>query len=119
MDFEFSPEQEMLRESVRAFLAAKAPLSSVRAAYESDVFDPDVWKGLSELGVLELDMVDSAVVLEELGRALCPAPYASSAIGARALMPELPGIGTVAIFEPGSRYDWRAPATQERDGALH
>jgi alkylation response protein AidB-like acyl-CoA dehydrogenase len=118
MDFEFSPEQEMLRASVRAFLADKAPISSVRASYESGTFDPDVWTGLTELGVLELDMVDSAVVLEELGRALCPAPYASSAIGARALLPDLPGIGTIALYEPGARYSWSAPATQARDGAL-
>jgi acyl-CoA dehydrogenase len=119
MDFEFSPEQEMLRESVRAFLADKAPIASVREHYEAGSFDPLVWSGLAELGVLELDMVDAAVVLEELGRALCPAPYASSAVGARALMPELPGIGTIAIYEPGARYRWEQPATQVRDGALH
>jgi alkylation response protein AidB-like acyl-CoA dehydrogenase len=119
MDFEFSPEQEMLRASVRAFLADKAPIASVRASYESGTPDPAVWTGLAELGVLELDMVDSAVVLEELGRALCPAPYASSAIAARSLQPELDGIGTIAIYEPGCRYEWRTPATEVRDGKLY
>ena len=54
MDFEFSPEQEMLRASVRAFLAAKAPLSSVRERYESDRFDDAVWRGLATLDVFEL-----------------------------------------------------------------
>jgi alkylation response protein AidB-like acyl-CoA dehydrogenase len=68
--------------------------------------------------VLELDMVDSAVVLEELGRALCPAPYASSAIGARTLYPALDGIGTLAIYEPGARYSWRTPSTKVRAGKL-
>ena len=131
MDFEFSPEQEMLRASVRAFLAAKPPLASVRADYERPAADPAVWDGLSELGVIGLlvgddhggagmGMVDAAVVLEELGRAVCSAPYASSAIGAasladRELLPALADgstIGTVAIFEEGSRYRWQQPTTR-------
>src|SRR5207237_1301833 len=113
MDFEFSEEQEMLRTSVRAFLADKAPISAVRAGYEGGSFDDrSVWDGLAALGVLELDMVDAAVVLEELGRAVSPAPYASSVIGAGSLLPDLSGIGTVAIYEPGARYDWTRPQTR-------
>jgi alkylation response protein AidB-like acyl-CoA dehydrogenase len=120
MDFEFSAEQEMLRESVRAFLAARAPLTSVRAAYDDATFDPEVWAGLEELGVLDLDMVDSAVVLEELGRAVCPAPYAASAIGARTLVPALSGIGTLALFEEGTRYQWSSPSSRvDADGRLY
>jgi alkylation response protein AidB-like acyl-CoA dehydrogenase len=118
MDFEFSEEQEMLRTSVRAFLAERAPISSVRAAYDAATYDPVVWQGLAELGVLELGMVDAAVVLEELGRAVCPAPYASSAIAARALVPSLAEIGTLAIFEEGARYRWQSPATQVSGGRL-
>src|SRR5207244_7557246 len=87
--------------------------------------------GLSELGVIGLlvdddhggagmGMVDAAVVLEELGRAVCSAPYASSAIGAvsladRELLPALADgstIGTVAIFEEGSLYRWQQPTTR-------
>ena len=131
MDFEFSPEQEMLRASVRAFLTAKAPLQSVRAGYDGPGLDRAVWDGLAELGVVGLlaaeehggagmGMVDAAVVLEELGRAVCPAPYVSSAIGAVSLadaelLPRLAGgaaVGTVAIFEPGARYRWASPATR-------
>jgi alkylation response protein AidB-like acyl-CoA dehydrogenase len=131
VDFEFSPEQEMLRTSVRAFLAAKAPLTSVRADYDAATFDPSVWAGLVDLGVVGLlvgaehggagmGMVDAAVVLEELGRALCPAPYDSSAVGAVALADDylLPALadgstlGTVAVFEAGARYGWRTPSTR-------
>jgi alkylation response protein AidB-like acyl-CoA dehydrogenase len=120
MDFEFSAEQEMLRESVRAFLAARAPIASVRAAYDDATFDPSVWDGLDELGVLELDMVDAAVVLEELGRAVCPTPYASSAVAARSLVPDLAGIATLALYEPGSRYVWTSPSARVGgDGLLH
>jgi alkylation response protein AidB-like acyl-CoA dehydrogenase len=116
MDFEFSAEQEMLRNSVRAFLSAKAPLSAVRAEYEDPEFDPAVWSGLVDLGVVGLPMVDSAVVLEELGRAVCPAPYASASVAAAGLAPDLAGRGTVAVYEPGARYQWASPATRASHG---
>jgi alkylation response protein AidB-like acyl-CoA dehydrogenase len=124
MDFDFSPEQEMLRASVRAFLADKAPISYVRA--END--DLSVSDGLADLGLFELQMVDAAVVLEELGRAVCPAPYMSSAIGATPLLRDLDaaigGRATLAIFEAGQRYEWAQPTTRAAPGpknawALH
>jgi alkylation response protein AidB-like acyl-CoA dehydrogenase len=84
---EFSPDQEALRESVRRFLAERAPLGWVRTMLD----DPrgtsdDVWQGLGSMGVLGLlvdgSMVDAGVVLEELGRAAFPGPYLGSAVGA-------------------------------------
>ncbi len=148
MDFEFSADQEMLRESVRRFLADKAPISYVRDAYETDggqssLGHDDVWAGLRDIGAIGLlvpeahggagmGMVDAAVVLEELGRAVCPAPYASTAIGTVSLVlaaggPReheflLPGladgttIGTIALYEVGSRYAWRAAECAARGG---
>jgi alkylation response protein AidB-like acyl-CoA dehydrogenase len=131
VDFEFTTEQEMLRASIRAFLAAEAPLAVVRATYDAPTGDPAVWAGLRELDVTGLladearrgvgrGMVDAAVVLEELGRAVCPVPYTASAIGAVALadaelLPALADgsqVGTVAIFEPGARYAWERPTTR-------
>ncbi len=71
-------------------------------------------------------MVDAAVVLEELGRALYPGPFLASAVGAVSLLdaldawsadPSLPAvargeqIGTVALVEPGRRARWDAPST--------
>jgi alkylation response protein AidB-like acyl-CoA dehydrogenase len=143
LDFEFSPEQEMLRTSVRAFLADKAPPASVRVDYGNAALDRTLWDGLIELGVVGLlvgeadggtgiatgsGMVDAAVVLEELGRAVSTAPYASSAIGAAsladgALLPRLAdgsAVGTVAVFEAGARYGWKSPATRAtRAGGAH
>jgi alkylation response protein AidB-like acyl-CoA dehydrogenase len=81
MDFEFSPEQEQLRESVRRFLSDHAPLSYVRTMYDDATgTTPEVWKGLTELGVLDRDltMTDLGVVLEEMGRAVHPGPYLST-----------------------------------------
>jgi alkylation response protein AidB-like acyl-CoA dehydrogenase len=45
---------------------------------------PEVWKGLADLGVLDpgLAMVELGVVLEEMGRAVHPGPFLSSAVGA-------------------------------------
>src|SRR4051794_30115609 len=126
----------MLRESVRGVLASRPPLSAVRASYEAPTADPAVWSGLVDLGVVGLlagedhggagmGMVDAAVVLEELGRVVCPAPYLSSAIGAVSLaddelvarLADGSAIGTLAIFEAGARYEWHAPATRAiRDG---
>jgi alkylation response protein AidB-like acyl-CoA dehydrogenase len=131
VDFEFTAEQEMLRASVRAFLAAQGTVDRVRATYDVAVGDPEVWAGFRDLGVIGLvvdeahggagrGMVDAAVVLEELGRALSPTPYTASAIGAATLADDdlLAGladgsrIGTVAIFEAGTRYAWEKPSTR-------
>ena len=106
MDFEFSPEQEMLRDSVRRYLADRWSPASAR----SRQYDRTVWDGLVELGVDQLRMVDSAVVLEELGRAACNAPLASTlAAGTES---------SLAVFEPDARYSWRTPSTRayEADG---
>jgi alkylation response protein AidB-like acyl-CoA dehydrogenase len=139
MDFEFSDEQEQLRESVSRFLDARAPIRWVRDRYEDETgTTDDAATGLVDLGVMGLlvpdaggdqgsGMVDAAVVLEELGRALYPGPYASSAIGAVSLVvlagdgadrgAFLPGIAagetvaTTALLEPGRRAEWRRPRT--------
>ena len=95
MDFEFTEEQEALRTTVRRFLAEQAPvqpyvrdlLGDARGTTET------VWKGLAQLGVTGLlvpeeqggagmGMVDMGVVLEELGRAVHPGPFLSSAVAA-------------------------------------
>jgi alkylation response protein AidB-like acyl-CoA dehydrogenase len=75
-------------------------------------------------------MVDMAVVLEELGRAVHPGPFASSAVAAASLIAQLgdaeqrrrylpsvatgESIATVALYEPERRSDWREPATSAR-----
>ena len=142
MDFEFSPEQEALRASVRRFLDDRAPLTWVRERYEEPTgTTEDVWRGLADLGVLGLlvperhggagmGMVDAAVVLEELGRWVHPGPFASSAIGAVGLLVDLDddtatsdllthlaagsAIGTIALLEPGRRATWTEPSTTAR-----
>jgi alkylation response protein AidB-like acyl-CoA dehydrogenase len=126
MDFTFSPEQEALRDSVRAFLAAEAPIEYVRQMAEHDDagVTPEVWRKIVDLGWtgllvpesaggLGLGIVDAVVVQEEMGRALFPGPFFSSAIlttlAARALGldDQLAALaagterGTVALDEAG------------------
>jgi alkylation response protein AidB-like acyl-CoA dehydrogenase len=143
VDFEFSEDQELLRDSVRRFLAERAPIAgSVRPLLDGpENRAGEVWDGLAQLGVVGLlvpeehggagmGMVDAAVVLEELGRAVHPGPYLASAIGAvslvlgagatrelRFLLPAMASgsvVGTVALLEPGRRFDTASPTTSAR-----
>jgi alkylation response protein AidB-like acyl-CoA dehydrogenase len=149
MDLEFSGEQEELRASVRRFLAEQAPISYVRSMLDDRRGTSEtVWQGLAALGATGLlvpeehggagmGMVDMAVVLEELGRAVHPGPFASSAVAAvtlidrvgtpvqrKALLPALAtgeSIGSVAVFESGRRARWQEPsatAHETRDAWL-
>jgi alkylation response protein AidB-like acyl-CoA dehydrogenase len=85
MELEFSDEQEELREGVRAMLARECPMSLVRAVVEDGDPVDDLWKQMIDLGWpaltvaeehggLGLGMVELAVVVEELGRAVAPGP---------------------------------------------
>jgi len=145
MYFEFSEEQQQLRETVRRFLADRAPLSYVRDMYEtSKGTTPELWHDLAALGMtgilvpeahggLGLGLVDMGVVLEELGRAVHPGPFLSSAVTATSAvlaagtaadhslylsaLASGERIATLALLEPGLRYMWSNPATRAVRGA--
>ena len=86
VDFELSADQEALRSAARDLLAGRSPMSVVRAATErGGVPDGDLWIAMSEQGwpgiaVSEADggvglgWVEAAIVLEEVGASLAPAP---------------------------------------------
>ena len=55
MDFGFSPEQDMLRQTARAFLADNCPTSLVRQLMEDERgYKPELWKDMADLGWLGL-----------------------------------------------------------------
>ena len=92
MDFAFSEEQEMLRAAAREWLADRYPADRVAELADSDAgWDPASWTELTELGWLdpELGLLEHAVLAEEAGYALLPAPWLSSVglAGARARRP--------------------------------
>jgi alkylation response protein AidB-like acyl-CoA dehydrogenase len=100
MDFEFSDDQELLRASVRRYLADRAPLGYVRAHYGDARVVDDVWLGLAELGLTGMlapegaggagmGLVDLALPLGEMGRTVYPGPFAASAVGAVSLLAAL------------------------------
>jgi len=92
MDFGFSEEQDMLRESAREFLAGECPMTYVRQMMEDQRgFSDKQWRKMAELGwtglvVPEefggagLSMVDMVVVLEEMGKVVMPGPFFASAV---------------------------------------
>lgn len=130
MNFDFSDEQKLLRENVRAFLAKEAPLSLCRQVLETDTsYATSLWRAVAAQGWLGTAIpeqyggagfgrLELAVIAEELGRVLAPIPFASSVyLTAEALLvvgteeqkqrflPRLSAgesIGTLAHFEsPG------------------
>lgn len=87
MDFGFSEEQELLRQSAREFLEAECPVTYARQMMEDERgYSPEKWEQMAQLGWMGLifperfggsglDMVDLTVVLEEMGRVVLPGPY--------------------------------------------
>jgi alkylation response protein AidB-like acyl-CoA dehydrogenase len=92
LDLEFSPEQEMLRDTVRKLCATLSPLSEVRALEDDAVgYSAELWKQMSELDLIGLmlpeeyggsgmNALEGVVLYEELGRALVPTPHFASAV---------------------------------------
>jgi acyl-CoA dehydrogenase len=91
MNFDFSDDQKMLRDQARKFLSEKCTPKTVRKLYESgEGFDRALWKQVAEMGWLGtaipenygglgLGYLELCVIAEELGRALAPVPFASTA----------------------------------------
>jgi alkylation response protein AidB-like acyl-CoA dehydrogenase len=93
MNLGVSAEQRELRDSVRRFLAERAPLPRVRELMDSpDAMDAGVWRqaadqlGLQGIAIGEeyggagFSFAEQAIVLEELGGALYTGPYLASAV---------------------------------------
>ena len=90
MNFEFSDEQNLLREQALGFLQDQCPYSAVRAILDGDAaYDEELWKQIGELGWtavvipeahggLGLSYLELSVIAEELGRAVAPVPFSSS-----------------------------------------
>lgn len=90
MDFEFSDEQQLLREQARGFLTDNCPPSVVRNVLDGDAeYDAELWQKVAEMGWtatvipeeyggLGLSYLELVVIAEELGRAAAPVPFSSS-----------------------------------------
>ena len=90
MDFEFSEEQNLLREQAQGFLASNCPASAVRAVLDGGTdYDKELWGKIAEMGWtatvipeeyggLGLSYLELSVIAEELGRVVAPVPFSSS-----------------------------------------
>jgi alkylation response protein AidB-like acyl-CoA dehydrogenase len=92
LDLDFSPEQEMLRQTVRDVLERHCPLDIVRDMEDNPTGYPlSLWTQLGELDLIGLllpeehggssmTLVEGVALYEELGRALAPTPHFVSAV---------------------------------------
>jgi len=91
MDFDFSDDQEMLRDSVRKWVAKGYDFERRKGIVKSGGFSREAWREIADLGLTGLFVpethggmgfgaVDAMVVMEELGRGLVLEPYAQGAL---------------------------------------
>jgi alkylation response protein AidB-like acyl-CoA dehydrogenase len=119
-DLLYSDTEEALRDSVRHLFADRCPPESVARAYDAAPRDfSDVWRTLAaDLGMAGLLLPESldgagasareaAVVMEEIGRAVAPVPFLSSAV-----------LATVALLRAGDTETVSALARGELTAAL-
>ena len=126
MNFDFSEEQKLLRTTARNYLDDRASLGLARSILESDrAMSHELWAGAAEMGWLGAVIPEAwggggfghaelVLLAEELGRALAPIPFVTSAAVAEAVLIAgsedqkrrwLPGfangsrIGTLALAE--------------------
>src|SRR5216683_2087138 len=131
MDFTFTEEQRELRRTVRSFLTSHSPGTETWSQLVNQL-------GLTGLAVPErfggagASFVEVAVVLDEMGRCLYPAPYLPTVTAAAALAaatePDLAGellaaiaakgaVATLAVAEERARWDPGNLTTTARETA--
>ncbi len=97
MDFDFSDDQEMLRDSVRKWVDKAYTFEQRRSIVKQGGFSKTAWQDLADLGLLGLQVpeanggmgfgpVDAMVVMEELGRGIVLEPFAPVALVATHLL---------------------------------
>jgi alkylation response protein AidB-like acyl-CoA dehydrogenase len=91
MDFDFSDDQEMLRDSVRKWVDKGYDFERRRRIVREGGFSKAAWREMADLGLTGLAVseaqggmgfgaVDAMVVMEELGRGIVLEPYAQGAL---------------------------------------
>lgn len=146
MDFNFTEEQSMLRDTIASFLQDKYDFDTRRKIVSSDSgWRADYWKAFAEelgilgapfseeLGGLGGGAVDNMIVMEEFGKALVIEPYLGTVVigggflkhsghadAASVIEGIIGGTTTIAFAygEPQARYTWRdLKTTAKKDGA--
>jgi pimeloyl-CoA dehydrogenase small subunit len=142
MDFDFSEEQRLLKESVDRLVAGEYEFEKRRGYMrEKEGWSRTLWKQYAEMGLLGLPFaeehggfgggpVETMLVMESFGRGLIVEPYAATVIlaggalrhsGHAALLPKITGgeaIVALAHAEPQSRWNLAdVRTTARKDGS--
>jgi pimeloyl-CoA dehydrogenase small subunit len=146
MDFNFTEEQSMLRDTVASYLQDHYDFDKRRKIITSDAgWSPAIWKAFAEelgilgapfseeLGGLGGGATENMIVMEEVGKAMVVEPYLGTVVigggfmkhsgyaGAASVIEGIVGGTTVIAFayaEPQGRYTWSdLKTTAKKDGS--
>jgi alkylation response protein AidB-like acyl-CoA dehydrogenase len=143
MDFDYTEEQQLLKDSVEKYLDRNYSFEQRRAIIDSrEGMSATVWEGLASMGLLGVPIpqefggfggsgVDVALVMEAFGRALLVEPYLPTVILAggtislggsdaqrQILLPRIADGSMKFAFghtEPGTRYELNRVGTTARE----
>ncbi len=148
MDFNFTEEQDMVRDGLSRMVREQYDWETRRKAIESDAgWRPEVWAQLAELGILGMPFseddggfgggaIDSMVIMEEFGKGLVVEPFVPTVVCAGGFLKHAGTdaqkedhlaaiIGGERIFafayaEPRGRYDYAdITTTAKKDGGAY
>ena len=144
MDFDFTEDQQSLREAVLRWVEKDYSFARRRSIVADGGFSREAWDGLVGLGLLGLAVpeahggmgfgpVDAMVVMEELGRGIVMEPFAQAGLIAPAVLSHAPdavqaawlpkiaggeALVVLAHQERANRYRLDQASTQEVNGRL-
>ncbi len=136
MEFKFTEEQEMIRDTADAFLARASTSAAVRSAMATELgYDPQLWSSITQemfwqainipeqYGGMGLGYVELVAMLEQMGRYLLCAPfYSTVCLASNALLvagteqqkekylPEIVAGSTATLAYTGAKGRWDASA---------
>ncbi|MDY0746654.1 acyl-CoA dehydrogenase family protein [Paucibacter sp. R3-3] len=144
MDFDFTEDQQSLRDAVRRWVDKDYDFARRHAIVKAGGFSQEAWDGLVGLGLtamlvaeehggLGFGPVEAMVVMEELGRGIVMEPFAQAGLIAptvlarasaevqAAWLPKIAGGEAMVVLahqERGARYDLAKCAARFADGKL-
>jgi len=90
MDFEFSKDQKLIRQSAKEFFEKECPKERTRELMaDKKGYDPKMWKKMTQLGFVGLiipeeyggtegQFIELAIFMEEMGRNIVPGPFSTT-----------------------------------------
>lgn len=113
MNFDLTPDQQLLVKTAREFVKKESPIARLRRLREDPKdYDRSVWEKMGELGWLSVmfpeevgglggSFIDAALILGELGTTLAPDPFIPSVV--------LAGSALAKAGSDAQREEWLAP----------